>query len=355
MKEKLICITTPTDRTYYKAVTLAKEFLDKEQNVVNQTGELPNGKIVEINVSSWTCKELKDGKLEGKLEVINLTDGSVSFSEEYKNGVLVRIHEKENIPVAETPKQEKAAPLYPGTTLKTSKGTHSFYINGKEVAEETLASNGTTLELLGNIPDGEVKEFDDKGRVITEAIYKNNKLNGPLVRYTPTGEILSKETYVDGFLHGPAEYITFNRDGSFRATCTYNNSRLEGERRLEQTDGRLRCQETYKNGRLVGERTTFYLNGNKESVSHYQNGKLDGVREFFFPSGQIWYRETYQGGRLEGERTSFFASGKKFLEEFYTEGLLEGTRNIYAENGELLTSEEYHWGSLVHNTERKPA
>ncbi len=355
MKEKLICITTPTNRTYYKATVLAKEFLDKGQNVVNQTGELPNGKIIEINASSWTCKELKDGKLEGKLEVINLTDGSVSFSEEYKNGVLVRIHEKGDLAAKETSKTEKAAPLYPGTTLKTSKGSHSFYINGKEVAEETLASNGTTLELLGNIPDGEVKEFDDNGRVMTEAVYKNNKLNGLLVRYTPDGEVLSKETYVDGLLHGPAEYITFNRAGAFKATCTYNKSRLEGERRLEQADGRLRCQETYKNGRLVGERTTFYLNGNKESISHYQDGKLNGLREFFFPSGQLWYRENYLNGRLEGERTSFFASGKKFLEEFYTEGTLDGARNIYAEDGELLTSEEYHWGALVHNTERKPA
>ena len=49
MKEKLICITTPNNRTYYKAVVLAKEFLDKDQNVVNRIGDVPDGKIMEIS------------------------------------------------------------------------------------------------------------------------------------------------------------------------------------------------------------------------------------------------------------------------------------------------------------------
>ena len=348
-KEKIICITTPTDRTYYRAISVAKEFIDRNQNVVHSTGTLPEGEVNEFAVSSVTVKHFQQGKLDGKLEVINLADGTVSFSEEYKNGVLKQIHEK-TIPPTQL---SVPAPLHPGTTLKTSKGSHSFYSNGKAVAEETISSNGDSLELLGNIPDGEVKEFNEKDQVITLAHYKNNKLNGTLIRYRDDGKELLHENFVDGFLQGEATYITFTHNSELTAKCSYKNSRLHGERTLTQQDGTLRCRELYKNGHLHGLRTCYYPNGHKEREENYTDGKLNGKREIFFPDGKIWYRENYSSGRLDGERVCFFPNGKLYLEESYADGLLEGNRNLYDQEGKLLNSQEYHWGSLVQNTERR--
>ena len=221
------------------------------------------------------------------------------------------------------------------------------------MAEETLSSTGTSLELLGTIPDGEVKEFNEKDRVITLAHYKGNKLNGELIRYADDGKEIARENYVDGFLEGPATYWTFIKQDILTAQCTYVNSRLHGERTITQQNGTLRCKETYKNGHLVGARTCFYANGKKEREENYVGGKLNGKREFFFPDGEIWYRENYTNGRLDGERVCFYPGGKVYLEEFYADGLLEGQRKLYDEQGSLITSEEYHWGSIVHNTERR--
>ena len=170
MKEEIICIASPAGRTYYRAQPVAKEFLDREQNVIHTTGTLPEGEITEIAASSATIKNIKQGKLHGSLKVLNLADGSVSLQQEYQEGVLQQSQAgsaTESLPVKTTPK-------HTGTTLKTTKDSHSFYINGKEVAEETISSNGATLELLGNIPDGEVKEFNENDQVITIAQYKNN-------------------------------------------------------------------------------------------------------------------------------------------------------------------------------------
>lgn len=353
MKEKLICIATPTERTYYRATAVAKEFLDKEKNIVHSTGALPEGEITELNVSSATVKHLAGGKLNGKLEVINLLDNTITFSEEYKDGLLVQITERMQPLPSQAAPAEKATQLYPGTILKTSKGSRSFYVNGKNVAEETVASNGVTLELLGQIPDGPVKEFDDNGQLRTEAVYQNNKLNGEILRYGDDGALLSREQYKEGLLQGPAEYYIPVKEGQMTARCFYRNSRLEGERTLTQPDGSLRQQEYYKNGRLNGERTCYYSSGKLESREQYEEGKLHGKRELFFPSGEVWYQENYVKGRLDGERFGFFATGKVHLEEFYTDGMLEGTRRVFAENGELLVFEEYHWGSLLHNTDRK--
>lgn len=355
MKEKTICIVTPDSRTYYRAVPLAKEFLDKENNVVNSIGALPEGDVEEAEITSVTHKTLKNGKLHGKLEVINLHDNSVSFSEIYKDGVLMDITERteHGFHLKEEKQNAPKIPAYPGTVLKTSKGTHSFYLNGQEIAEETISSNGTTLELLGAIPDGVAKEFDENGQIKTEANYKNNKLNGEVLRFGDDGKLISKENFVNGLLQGEAHYYMHQQDEAMEAVCTYKNALLDGERKTLYPGGKICLSEVYKKGKLNGRRISYYFSGTLEAEENFTDGKLNGERKLYFPSGDLWYLENYKNGRLEGERASFFPSGKKRLEEFYSEGLLEGTRKIFAEDGEMLTNEEYHWGTLVHNTERR--
>ncbi len=357
MKEKTICIVTPNARTYYKAIPLAKEFLDKEHNVINVSGTLPEGTLEQIEVTAKTVKTLKNGKPDGRLEVIDLTDNSVTFSELYQDGQLMDVTQHSALKHVsadsdETPAQ-KEIPLYPGTLVKSAKGSRSFYVQGQEVAEETLASNGTIVELLGNIPDGEVKEFNDKGQVILEAVYRDNKLNGQMVLYTDTGEVLSRETYEDGVLHGPACYYQYRSDGKAQADCVYQHALLHGPRRVYYPSGALKAEENFRLGKLRGERLTYYKNGNPESKENYLDGKLTGQRILYFPEGGIWYRENYKADRLDGDRAAYFADGTIRLEEFYIDGLREGWRKVYSPTGELLTSEEYHWGTLVHNTERK--
>ena len=353
MKEKLICIVSPNERTYYRAAIVAKEFLDKQQNVVHQTGTLPDGEITEYAAESATIKHLAGGRLHGTLQMINLADYTVTFQEEYNNGELLHIEDNELKNTASKETHHKRTPLFTGTTVKTTKDSRAFYSNGKEVAEETIASNGMTMELLGNIPDGEVKEIDDSGRVLALAHYKDNKLNGEFIRYNETGKEISRENYLDGLLDGPAHYTSFTQHDVLIADCTYKNARLEGERTITQRNGSVLRKETYRNGRLNGPRLSYYSNGNLESKENYVDGKLEGNRELFFPTGGLWYQENYVKGRLDGQRLGYFANGKPFLEEFYTDGLLEGTRKTFTENGELLANEEYHWGALVHNTERR--
>lgn len=355
MKEKTICIVTPTDRTYYKAVPLAKEFLDREQNVINISGTLPEGTLEQIEITAKTVKTLKNGKTDGLLEVINLADNSVTFSELYQDGQLMNVTQHSGIkaagPSAET--EQKEIPLYPGTVVKSGKGSRSFYVQGKEVAEETVSSNGTIVELLGNIPDGDVKEFNENGKVIMEAVYQGNKLNGEMVRYNDRGEVLSRETYEDGVLHGPASYYQYKSAGKAWSQCVYQHALLHGTRSVYYPSGALKAQENFRHGKLRGERNTYYKNGQPEAKENYLDGKLTGERTLYFPEGGLWYRENYKAGRLDGDRTAYFAGGAVRLEEFYAGGLREGLRKVYSPSGELLTSEEYHWGSLVHNTMRE--
>lgn len=348
MKEKTFCLVTPEGRSYFRASPVAKEFFDKDRNVVHTMGVLPEGELEEINVSAVTRKTLKNGKLNGKVEVVSLEDNKITFSEEYKDGVLVKITDRI---ASEGPAKDKKT-AYPGTVLKTHKGSYSFYVNGQEVADATMAANGTTLEVLGTIPDGEVKEFNDNGQPVLEAFYRNNKPNGEVVRYNDEGKVISRENYQEGVLSGAARYYQYINGKRFSADCTYKNALLHGPRTSYYASGAVKTKENYHNGKLRGERTTYYRNGQMEAKENFLDGKLTGERLLYFPEGEIWYRENYKAGRLDGERFSYFPGGAVRLEEFYVDGLLEGERKVYTETGDLITADEYHWGSLVHNTER---
>ena len=358
MKEELFCISTPQARTYYKAQSVAKEFLDKDNNVINTTGELPDGEVTEVAVTTSTTKHFLNGKLHGHLEVRNLADNTITYTEDYDHGQLIDVTDHTSpdlLKQVQLEEAQKAAPIYPGTVLKTSKDVRAFYVDGKQIAEETLSSNGATLELLGAIPDGPVKEFSENGKLKTEAVYQNNKLHGLLVRYDDNGQMLSKETYEQGVLKGPAEYFSHARHTTFHTLCSYLNALLDGPFTLSQADGVVRENATYSKGRLHGPHRTYYPNGVLETDETYIEGKLQGVRKIYFPSSELWYEENYAAGRLEGDRTEYFPSGKVRLTEMYSDGIRNGPCNMYNEAGTLIASEEYHWGNVVRNTEHNPS
>ncbi len=354
MNEKSICIVTPNCRIYYRATPVAKEFLDKDQNIIHTTGSIPDGEMTEIKTSTKTVKHYKDGKLDGELAMIDLTTGQTNFTEQYKAGVLVDVEDHTKITDALSIPSKSQEASYEGTIVKVHKGTQSFYVNGKEVAEQTVSPNGSILEQLGEIPDGPVKEFDENGTIRLEAVYQDNKPKGEIVRYDENGQVLSRESYQHGHLNGAAHYYSHSQQGKMTVDANYKNAALDGAWRCSLDDGRPFITASYQNGKLQGLYTLFYKNGNTNVQENYENGKLNGERKIYFPDGHLWYQENYKNGRLDGERFCYFPNGNKFLEEYYADGLLEGTRKIFSESGELLTNEEYHWGTLLHNTERKP-
>jgi len=353
MKEKLFCIVTPDGKTYYKAVALAKEFLDKDQNIIHTIGSIPDGEFDEIKTATKTVKNYKNGKLNGTLSMLDLNTNEVTFTEQYKDGILIDAKELSSPTFSVPLHKNPLTKTYQGTSVKTNKNTLSFYVDGKEIAEQTVTSDGSVVEQLNNIPDGPVKEFDENNTLRLEVTYRNNKPEGKMIRYDETGQLISQENYQHGKLNGPAVYYSFSMQGRNEVKANYKNALLDGPWVFYLPGEKPFIKATYQNGKLQGTYTVLYQNGQTNIQENYENGKLQGQRQIFFPNGHIWYLEHYKNGRLDGDRLCFFSNGNKFLEEFYTDGLLEGTRKIYAENGELLTNEEYHWGSPVHNTERK--
>ena len=349
--EKILCIVTPTKRCYVKIHVLATEFLDKDNNIVHTAGVLPEGEVNEIKITTKTVKHYKNGKLDGQLAMVDLSNDKITFTEQYKDGILLDV---EDFTARDSQLlQNNATAWHEGTVVKINKNTQSFYVNGKEVAERTVSADGTTLEQLGEIPDGPVKEYDENGQVRLDANYENNLLEGTLLRYNELGQLLSNEVYTEGKLNGPAQYFTYFPRGIITVQTNYKNAQLDGEWVSSFPTGQPCIKAFYKEGKLQGERLTLYNNGTTNIKETFEKGKLDGVRFIYYEDGNLWYQENYTNGELEGARYGFFTNGNKFLEEFYRNGKLDGYRKTYSEDGHLLSNEEYQDGTLVHHTERK--
>jgi len=349
---RTICVVSPTKRCYMHVTPIATEFLDKDNNVVYTTGALPEGEVHEIKVTNKIVKHYKNGKLDGTLSMIDLTNDKVTLTEEYKDGVLLNVADFTNKDLLPS---TQAAAAHEGTIVKVNKATQSFYVKGKEVAEQTVSIDGTTVEQLGEIPDGPVKELDENGQLRMETTYLNNAPQGILLRYNEQGQVLCKENYEDGKLNGPAQYFTYTLpQGTMTVQANYKDSKLDGEWTSSFPTGNICIKAFYKEGKLQGERLTLYNNGSVNIKETFENGKLDGVRFIYYENGNLWYQENYTNGKLEGARYGFFNNGNKFLEESYADDKLDGYRKTYDEEGHLLNSVEYHWGTLVHHTERQP-
>ena len=70
-----------------------------------------------------------------------------------------------------------------------------------------------------NIP----KKFNEKGGLVIEGKYKNDKMHGLIKEYFPDGKIKSELNSVNGIAQGP--YINYYQTGEIREKGNYKNDK----------------------------------------------------------------------------------------------------------------------------------
>ncbi len=317
-------------------------------------------------------------------------DGSLRYEEEYSAGALVSVKEnpkrhqtadvsprKETVqappqkepqppaqavqeasavPAAEpAPKQEEKGPaLTAGEVLRrTEANIRIYYLNGKEVARETLGRNSVVVSITGKIPDGIVKEFHANGQLKVEETYLDGKLNGLRKKYDELGRIWAEEHYQNNMLEGQVRIHNYFKDKVFEEEATFSANRLNGLRKTFYPNGKISVEETYKDGKLEGIRRSYYEDGPINTEETYKDDRLNGPRMRYYDNGKLWNSEHYMEGRLHGVRKDYYISGQVRLEEKYENGRLEGVKTFYYDNGKPMYEEVYSGGKLVERRENK--
>ena len=158
-----------------------------------------------------------------------------------------------------------------------------YYNKGKEIAKETFDNNGDVVEKTGIIPDGEVKEYYENGKIKKEAYFENNKREGETRLYFKNGTLQGKYNYKNDKLDGP--YIQYSEYTEYMEK--YPN--LPHLYYYEEGN--------YQNGKREGVFKQYYLDDKKIKVKgNIKNGKLDGILKEYAVDGFVEYKMVFNNG-----------------------------------------------------------
>ncbi|MBX2877188.1 MAG: hypothetical protein KTR30_34025 [Saprospiraceae bacterium] len=99
------------------------------------------------------------------------------------------------------------------------------------------------------VVNGIYMEFTTSGQVALQAVYRNNKLNGPWSRYKG-GRMEASAFYKDGELHGVyKEFMPLF--GRLQKEINYKDGKQDGLYRYYDDEGKITMEYVYKNGEKI--------------------------------------------------------------------------------------------------------
>ena len=128
-------------------------------------------------------------------------------------------------------------------------------------------------------------------------------------------------------------------EAQYFTTLNETESRVnkgEGLRVLRDPNGLLLSKETIRKG-YVSKKETFFPSGIPQSTATFEEGRLDGQRKIFTETGEPVALEEWKNGKLHGLAT-YYNSGVKTTEVSYLNGQKNGIERQY-QDGDIVTQE----------------
>ena len=135
-------------------------------------------------------------------------------------------------------------------------------------------------------------------------------------------------------------YQKLQPDGKLIQEAHYVNDTLEGEFKYFRPTGQLESLEHYTHGVLNGKYESYYENGQLQVEQTYVNGALQGLSTAYYPNGKLKEKVTLVDNDENGPFTEYYESGVLKAEGQYTPGeempLEQGELKEYDEQGQLI-------------------
>ncbi len=261
-----------------------------------------------------------------------------------------------------------------------------------------------TFTYSGGKKEGQSKEYDREGNVITLMEYNNDFLvsrerinrtdskgmkQGDWKEFYPNGAVKSERTYKDDLMHG--YYKEYDSRGKLTLTMLYENgaivkSKVEDEPDIEivnkhDQDGKLIYSGPYRNKIPVGIHREFgkdgkvtnsfiyndnglllsegivdeagnrngkwkdlYPNGKVEAEGQFSDNRRTGQWKFYNDSSKIEQTGSFNNDRPDGVWNWYYNDGKLLKEEEYFQGQRDGSSTEYSDTGEIIAQGQYAEG-----------
>lgn len=183
---------------------------------------------------------------------------------------------------------------FPGTEQLRYEGQ---FEHGKEVGifkfycEDCKGQPMVVKSFNPNDHVAEVKYYTASGKLVSEGKMDGKNRIGEWVYYQKKSkDVMTRETYVEGKLHGVK--TTYYENGKVTEELTYNNGIMEGPNNYYSYDGVLLKKLKYVNDDLHGPAEYFDAAGNLVISGQYKEGKKHGLWKHY-RGGQVVKEETF--------------------------------------------------------------
>ena len=144
------------------------------------------------------------------------------------------------------------------------------------------------------------------GNLQLECFYKDNLLQGPLIRYYAYNKKREQQNFDKGNLDGLS--TVWYEDGGKLSETTYMNGILNGPYREYHPDNRIRVQGQYMNGFFSGKWLYFDFSGDIVGEGEFTIGS--GIQRSFYADGKVSHEVHYKDNLKDGEEIEYNPKGK---------------------------------------------
>jgi antitoxin component YwqK of YwqJK toxin-antitoxin module len=182
---------------------------------------------------------------------------------------------------------------------------------------------------------------DNKGRVLYEGFFRNNRPVGEFKRFYSDGKLQSVLVFSeDG---NSADAVFYHTNGLKSSHGKYVNQMKEGKWQFFSSsfNDYMISEEEYRNNQRHGLSVKYYPNNVPSEKVIFKNGVKDGDWLQFYANGSIFLRANYIAGKLQGKFTVYYDDGKIQFAGQYLDDSRNGDWLKYDRNGILISTINY--------------
>ena len=140
---------------------------------------------------------------------------------------------------------------------------------------------------------GDYIEFYEDGKISYKKTYENGIRQGKSMGCLENGKVIEEKNYVDGKKEGKA-LETF--EGMIQMKANYKNNKIDGDMFLYYPSGKLLQKRKFINGKAEGELIEYYENGVVKEKAYFINDKQEKEHFFYDEKGNLIKTEIYKNG-----------------------------------------------------------
>jgi uncharacterized protein len=184
-----------------------------------------------------------------------------------------------------------------------------FFLASCQDVKKTYWPGGkvkSVVHMKGTLYHGKAEYFSESGDLQLVCTYRDNLLEGPLIRYYPHNRKKEEQRYSRGKPDGLS--TVWYEDGGKLSETTYSNGVLSGPYREYHPNQRIRIEGQYLDGFFSGRWLYSDFNGDIIGEGQFIHGT--GKQRAFFSDGTVKHEVHYKDNLKDGEEIEYDAGGK---------------------------------------------